>query len=65
MNVTQAQTTIINRVGILSPMDANAEQDVWDAFKDGLTELGYPEGKRVAFVSHGSLATPGWRCSTS
>jgi putative ABC transport system substrate-binding protein len=51
MNVTQAQTTIINRVGILSPMDANAEQDVWDAFKDGLTELGYPEGKRVAFVS--------------
>ena len=51
MNVTQAQTTIVHRVGILSPMDANAEQDVWDAFKDGLTELGYPEGKRVAFVS--------------
>lgn len=51
MNVTEAQTTTINQVGILSPWDANGEKDVWDAFKDGLTELGYPEGKGVTFVS--------------
>src|SRR6267142_2637661 len=51
MNVTDAQTTTINQVGILSPWDADGEKDVWDAFKDGLTELGYPEGKGVTFVS--------------
>jgi putative tryptophan/tyrosine transport system substrate-binding protein len=51
MNVTEAQTTTINQVEILSPWDANGEKDVWDAFKDGLTELGYPEGKGVTFVS--------------
>jgi hypothetical protein len=51
MNITEAQTTTINQVGILSPMDANGEKDVWDAFKDGLTELGYSEGKDVTFVS--------------
>ena len=51
MNVTEAQTTTINQVGILSPMDANGEKDVWDAFKDGLAELGYSEGKDVTFVS--------------
>ena len=51
MNVTEAQTTTINQVGILSPWDADGEKDVWDAFKDGLTELGYPEGKGVTFVS--------------
>ena len=45
MNITEAQTTTINQVGILSPMDANGEKDVWDAFKHGLTELGYSEGK--------------------
>jgi putative tryptophan/tyrosine transport system substrate-binding protein len=48
---TEAQTMTINQVGILSPMDANAEKDVWDAFKDGLAELGYSEGKGVTFVS--------------
>ena len=47
MNTTEA----INQVGILSPMDANGEKDVWDAFKDGLTEFGYSEGKGVTFVS--------------
>ena len=41
----------INQIGILSAFDANAEKDVWDAFRDGLTELGYSEGKGVAFVS--------------
>ena len=51
MNITEAQTTTINQVGILSPWDADGEKDVWDAFKDGLTELGYPEGKGVTFVS--------------
>jgi putative tryptophan/tyrosine transport system substrate-binding protein len=51
MNITEAQTTTINQIGILSPMDANGENDVWDAFKDGLTELGYSEGKGVTFVS--------------
>jgi ABC-type uncharacterized transport system substrate-binding protein len=51
MNVTEAQTTTINQVGILSPWDADGEKDVWDTFKDGLTELGYPEGKGVTFVS--------------
>jgi hypothetical protein len=47
MNVTEAQTTTINQVGILSPWDANGEKDVWDAFKDGLTELGYPRGRAL------------------
>jgi len=40
----------INQVGILSAFDANAEKDVWDAFRDGLTELGYSEEKGVTFV---------------
>ena len=51
MNATEAKAVTINQVGILSPMDANGEKDVWDAFKDGLTELGYSEGKGVTFVS--------------
>ena len=58
MNVTEAQTTTINQVGILSPWDADGEKDVWDAFKDGLTELGYPEGKGVTGV-----ATMSWKLS--
>jgi putative ABC transport system substrate-binding protein len=51
MNITETQTTTINHVGIPSPMDANGEKDVWDAFKHGLAELGYSEGKGVTFVS--------------
>ena len=51
MNTTETQTTTINHVGILSPMDANGEKDVWDAFKHCLAELGYSEGKGVTFVS--------------
>jgi putative tryptophan/tyrosine transport system substrate-binding protein len=51
VNITETQTTTINHVGILSPMDANGEKDVWDAFKHGLAELGYSEGKGVTFVS--------------
>ena len=27
MNITETQTTTINHVGILSPMDANGEQE--------------------------------------
>jgi hypothetical protein len=50
MNITEAQTTTINQIGILSPMDANGEKDVWDAFKDGLTErLLRGEGRYVCF----------------
>ena len=51
MNATEAHTMTIDQVGILSAFDANGEKDVWDAFKDGLTELGYSEGKGVTFVS--------------
>ena len=51
MNTTETQITTINHVGILSPMDANGEKDVWDAFKHGLAELGYSEGKGVTFIS--------------
>src|SRR3981081_1015090 len=47
MNVTEAQTTTINQVGILSPMDANGEKDVWDAFKDGLAEPATPMGRML------------------
>src|SRR3954453_12384215 len=41
----------IIHIGILSQMDAHGEKDVWDAFKNGLAELGYSEGKGVTFVS--------------
>ena len=50
MNTTEAHTMTIDQVGILSAFDANGEKDVWDAFKDGLAELGYHEGKGVTFV---------------
>jgi hypothetical protein len=55
MNVTEAQTTTINQVGILSPWDANGEKDVWDAFKDGLTELSATPRGRALRLFPGSL----------
>jgi putative ABC transport system substrate-binding protein len=51
MSATEAESADIRRIGILSPMDANGMKDWWDALKDGLRELGYREGKEIAFVS--------------
>jgi putative ABC transport system substrate-binding protein len=51
MNATEGKSTAIHQIGILSPMDANGTKDSWDAFKNGLKELGYSEGKGITFVS--------------
>lgn len=51
VNAALDKSKVVYRIGILSPMNAGGLKDSWDAFKNALEELGYSEGKDIAFVS--------------
>ena len=55
MTITETQKTTINHVGILSPMDANGEKDVWDAFKHGLAPTVFPLFQGACFETAGMV----------
>ena len=43
------QLTRVPRIGIISPLDRSSGTPDIDAFKQGLRELGYVEGRNIAF----------------
>ena len=57
--VASAQTAKVTRIGFLipSPLDAPATLENFGAVRQGLVDLGYIEGKNVAFVSRGGNGT--------
>jgi putative ABC transport system substrate-binding protein len=45
------QTTKVSRIGYLSTLSLSAMADRIEAFRHGLRELGYVEGKNIVIVS--------------
>ena len=50
---TEAQPAKVARIGYLSPLSVSADgsQRLFEAFRNGLTELGYAEGRNIAIES--------------
>jgi len=58
MSAQGQQTGKIPRIGILPPGPISERMHLWEAFRQGLHELGYVEGKNIILIFPSGKVTP-------